>query len=405
MNQVFDPQRLDRVRQWADALVADEKLPSAGILIWHAGQEQLAHFCGYQRVEDQTPFARETVARIYSMTKPITSVGIMQFVERGLLTLDTRIDQIIPAFGNMKALVPGATSLSEQVPVRAPTVHELLVHTSGLSYSFNEGLLPKAMATSRLGFGPKAGGLEVQVEKLAELPLAFEPGTQWEYSVGIDVAGRILEVLSGQSLEAYFQEYIFAPLGMHDTSFAVRLDQLSRFSDLYMPSHAQDSFVSGRVAQAGLKRVERAERSHYQDPDTYSGGGGLVGTIDDYMRFVEALRQQGQGENGRMLAPATVAFMLQNHLPGNISDLGPKSFSEEPTTGMGFGLGGAVVTSPARMQVPGNVGDFSWGGMASTCFWLDPTLDLSVVFFTQLTPSSAYAIRPQLKALVHAALA
>ena len=138
-----------------------------------------------------------------------------------------------------------------------------------------------------------------------------------------------------------------------------------------MPSHAQDSFVSGRVVKSGLKRVERAERSHYQDPDTYSGGGGLVGTIDDYMRFVEALRRQGHGENGRILAPATVAFMLQNHLPGDISDLGPSSFSEEPTTGMGFGLGGAVVTSPARMQVPGSVGDFSWGGMASTCFgWI-----------------------------------
>ena len=154
-----------------------------------------------------------------------------------------------------------------------------------------------------------------------------------------------------------------------------------------------------------MKRVERAERSHYQDPDTYSGGGGLVGTIDDYMRFVEAMRRQGQGEYARILAPATVAFMLQNHLAGDISDFGPMSFSEEPTTGMGFGLGGAVVTSPARMQVPGNVGDFSWGGMASTCFWMDPTLALSVVFFTQLTPSSAYAIRPQLKALVHAALA
>ena len=400
----FDAQRLEQLRTWADQLVMERKVPGLGLLIFQDGQERLAHFSGWRRVKEGQAFDRDTLARIYSMTKPITSAAIMQFVERGHLTLATPLDQILPAFRSMNSLKPNAKSIDEVEPSRPPTIHELLLHTAGFSSGFNEGLVAREMAKKRLSFAPKSGGLEGLIDKLAELPLVFQPGTRWEYGSSIDVAGRVVEVISGQSLEDYFQAQIFGPLGMDDTSFTVSSDRLHRFADLYAAMATNDFAVDTPADGGGIQRVERAERSHHRHTETFSGGMGLIGTIDDYMLFVEALRCRGQGKQSVILAPRTVDFMLQNHLQGDISDFGPESFSEEPMSGVGFGLGGAIVTSPARMQTPGNVGDFSWGGMASTFFWIDRQLDLSVVFFTQLMPSNAHGLRPRLKALVHSAL-
>jgi CubicO group peptidase (beta-lactamase class C family) len=219
--------------------------------------------------------------------------------------------------------------------------------------------------------------------------------------VGIDVLGRVVEVVSGKTLEDFFVEEIFTPLGMDETRFSVPASAKDRFAALYTPL-AGDSFGLNAARTGGdpLRQVDRSDDSPFLSATLQSGGGGLVGTIDDYLRFTEMLRTGGQG----LVSPKTLAFMMRNHLPGDIASMGPQSFAEQPMEGMGFGLGGAVVLDPGRARAPGSVGDFSWGGMASTFFWVDPVEDLSVVFFTQLSPSSSYPARPQLKALVHGAM-
>jgi len=254
-------------------------------------------------------------------------------------------------------------------------------------------------------FKPDQGLLADMVTKLADFPLAFQPGSRWEYSVGIDVLGRVVEVVSGRTLADFFAEEIFAPLGMADTGFSIPKSTGDRFAALYT-SLSGDTLEMNAVQKGceTLRLVDEMGSSPFASTTMYSGGGGLVSTIDDYMRFAEMLRRNGECVGGRLLSRSTLDFMRRNHLPGDIASMGPTSFAEQPMDGMGFGLGGAVVLDPARARCPGSVGDFSWGGVASTFFWVDPVLDLNVVFFTQLVPSSSYPSRSQLKALIHGAM-
>ena len=254
-------------------------------------------------------------------------------------------------------------------------------------------------------FGPRQGSLAEMTDRVAALPLAFQPGQRWEYSVAMDVIGRVVEVVSGQTLEAFFDAHILGPLGMSETAFRVPEGAKDRFAALYTPlSGDAMALNAARTDGNSLRLADKATESPFFDADMLSGGGGLVGTIDDYMKFAEALRRRGQFDGGRLLSESTMNFMMRNHLPGDIASMGPQSFAEQPMDGMGFGIGGAVVLDPARTRTPGSVGDFSWGGMASTFFWTDPVQDLSVVFLTQLSPSSSYPARAEMKALVHAAL-
>ncbi len=401
----FDVQRLDRIGNWMQAYVDQRKYAGSSVLIKQGGAEVYFNVCGQRSVENDLPFERDTVARIYSMTKPITSVGVMMLIERGLFTLDTPISKFIPSFSDMQALVPGATAIDQVTPCATPTVHHLLTHTSGLSYPFNPGVLAQEMEAQDLVFKPRGGTLAEQVELVAALPLAFEPGTRWEYSVGIDILGRIIEIVSGKSLDQFFQDEIFLPLDMTDTEFSVRNQNINRFASLYTP--LEGNAMDLNAAQTGgssLRLTDEAGSSSFEAATVWSGGGGLLGTLDDYMLFAEMIRQGGKGREGHLLSPKTLEFMMSNHLPGDIASMGPQSFAEQPMEGMGFGLGGAIVLDPARARCPGSIGDFSWGGMASTFFWVDPVLDLSVVFFTQLSPSSSYSSRAELKALIHGAL-
>ncbi|MBT3140281.1 serine hydrolase [Phaeobacter gallaeciensis] len=401
----FDVQRLDRIGNWMQAYVDQRKYAGSSVLIKQGGVEVYFNACGQRSVENDLPFERDTVARIYSMTKPITTVGVMMLVERGLFTLDTPISKFIPSFSDMQALVPGATAIDQVTPCATPTVHHLLTHTSGLSYPFNPGVLAQEMEAQDLVFKPRGGTLAEQVELVAALPLAFEPGTRWEYSVGIDILGRIIEIVSGKSLDQFLKDEIFLPLGMTDTEFSVRNQNINRFASLYTP--LEGNAMDLNAAQTGgssLRLADEAGSSPFEAATVWSGGGGLLGTLDDYMLFAEMIRQGGKGREGHLLSPKTLDFMMSNHLPGDIASMGPQSFAEQPMEGMGFGLGGAVVLDPARARCPGSIGDFSWGGMASTFFWVDPVLDLSVVFFTQLSPSSSYSSRAELKALIHGAL-
>ncbi|GGX63921.1 serine hydrolase [Tateyamaria omphalii] len=401
MSLTLDSHRLARIQNWADRYTSDRKFAGLSVLIRQHGHEVFYAQSGVKDLESGAAFERDTVARIYSMTKPVTSLILMMLVEEGLLHLDAPLSRFLPAFSDMHTLRPGAGDLSQTEPCATPMLHQLLTHRSGFSYPFNPGLLPKAMAEQDLLFKPAAGTLAQQCDALSDFPLAFAPGQRWEYSVGIDVIGRVIETVTSQSLDDVFRERVLDPLGMRDTSFSIADHALDRFASLYTPL-AGDAMDLNAAADgdASLRLFDDAMHSPFRSTICFSGGGGLVGTIDDYMAFSECLRNRGQG----LISPSTADFMMSNHLPGDIASLGPASFAEQPMDGMGFGIGGAVVIDPARSRVPSSLGDFSWGGMASTFFWVDRVHDVSVVFFTQLSPSSSYPARAELKALVHAAL-
>lgn len=400
----FDSERLDRITEWMQSYVERRLFAGCATLIQRGGEEVYFEAVGQRNVEETLPWERDTVARIYSMTKPITSVALMMLVERGLFHLDAPVSEFIPAFFDMQALIPGATRIDQTEPCATPTLHQLLTHTSGMSYPFNPGVLGAEMEKQDLLFRPDDEELAEVTQKAAALPLAFRPGQRWEYSVGIDIIGRVIEVVTGKPLAEVFQTEIFDPLGMTETAFNVSANTGNRFASLYTPLEGNAMALnSAETGGETLRCVDTWHDSPFQRATTFSGGGGLVGTIDDYLRFAEMLRRRGEAGDGRLLSPQTVDFMRRNHLPGDIASMGPKSFAELPMDGMGFGIGGAMVLDAARARAPGSIGDFGWGGMASTYFWVDPVLDLSVVFFTQLSPSSSYPGRPQLKALVHGA--
>ena len=401
MQLTLDPARLSRVQTWADRYVAQQKFAGVSVLIKQGGDEVLFAQSGARDLDSGAAFDRDTVARIYSMTKPVTSLILMMLVEEGALHLDPPLDRFLPAFSDMRALRSDATDITQSDPCAVPTLHQLLTHRSGFSYPFNPGVLPAAMADLDLLFKPTAGTLAAQCDVLATLPLAFLPGARWEYSVGIDVIGRVIEVVTGVPLDHVFHDRVLDPLGMTNTAFAVPDGALDRFASLYTPLSGDAMDLNAQAdGEPSLRLFDTAENSPFRTTTCFSGGGGLVGTIDDYMAFTECLRVRGQG----LVSPSTADFMMSNHLPGDIASLGPASFAEQPMDGMGFGIGGAVVIDPARSRVPSSVGDFSWGGMASTFFWIDRAHDLSVVLFTQLSPSSSYPARAELKALVHGAL-
>ncbi len=401
----FDTNRLAQLSGWMDQLVTDRKYAGCGALVARDGDVVFDHATGLRSISSGAPFERDTVARIYSMTKPVTTVALMMLVERGLVHLDAPVSNFIPAFKDCHALVPGASTMDQVEPCATPTLHQLATHTSGLSYPFNPGLLAAEMDKHDLMFKANQGALADMADQVAALPLAFQPGTRWEYSVSIDILGRVIEVITGQSLAEFLESEILDPLGMSETGFSVIPGTEERFADLYTPLEGDAMALNqAKIGADTLRLVDTTDGSPFLNASMHSGGGGLVGTMDDYLRFAEMLRRGGALGDVRLLSPRTVRFMTSNHLPGDIASMGPMSFAEQPMDGMGFGLGSAVVLDPARARCPGSVGDFSWGGMASTFFWIDPVEKLSVVFFTQLSPSSSYPTRPQLKALVHAAL-
>ncbi|UWR90059.1 serine hydrolase domain-containing protein [Phaeobacter inhibens] len=401
----MDAARLEHIRTWQHRYVDQRKYAGSSLLINRNGKERYFHAAGQRNIVEDLPFTRDTVARIYSMTKPVTSLALMMLLERGLLHLDMPVYEFLPEFNGMRCLVDGATDITQTRSCRAPTLHELLTHTSGLSYPFNPGVLSEEMSKTDLMFKPGQGPLAAQVLELAALPLAFEPGQRWEYSVGIDVIGRVIEVVTGESLGAMLKREIFDPLGMERTGFRSEETTGNLLASLYSPLSG-DAMALNDAQQGAdsLRLIDSYDDTPFDTAEMHSGGGGLLSTIDDYMRFSELIRLRGALGKDHLISPQVIDFMCQNHLPGDIASMGPQSFAEQPMDGMGFGLGGAVVLDPARARCPGSVGDFSWGGMASTFFWVDPVLDLSVVFFTQLAPSSSYPSRAELKALVHGAV-
>ena len=309
------------------------------------------------------------------MTKPITTVAALMLYEEGRLHLDDPLAVFLPEFAEPLVLRDGARHLDQVERARETlTLHHLLTHTSGLVYGSQGGLLGEAYKAQPVKFGPAGGGLAANVKRLSGLALLFEPGRRWNYGVSTDVLGRVVELVSGQTLDVFFRERVLEPLAMTDTGFEVAAENLDRLAKLYGPT----SESGGMAARDGAADSEfRAGRV-----DTFSGGGGLLSTAGDYLRFAEMLRRGGELDGTRLLGPRTVALMTANHLPGTIAELGPTPWTEASFEGLGFGLGVSVIGNPARARLSGSPGDYGWGGVASTVFWVDPVEDMTVLFLT-----------------------
>jgi CubicO group peptidase (beta-lactamase class C family) len=347
---------------------------------------------GLRDVEASTPVEDDTIFRIYSMTKPITSVAAMMLWEEGAFELKDPVERIIPAFADARVWAGGSQQKPMTVPAREPVrMWHLLTHTSGLTYGFHYAEpLDGIYRDHGYEFGvPQGVDLAAATDAFANFPLLFEPGTEFNYSVSTDVLGRAVEVLSGQSLDVFFKERIFDPLGMPDTAFG-NADP-NRLAALYRPGLVRED----RMGQLGLRM-----------PDFLSGGGGLVSTAADYHRFTSMLLGGGELGGTRLLGPRTLRLMGRNHLPGGaeLKAVARPTISETQNDGMGFGLGFSVVLDQARTKTAGTTGELAWGGLASTAFWVDPAERVTAQFFTQMIPSSTYPLRSQLRQLTYQAL-
>ena len=388
--------RLARVTQWMRRWVDSGQLP--GLLVAIVRNDRLAYFetCGYRDVEAKRPVEPDTIYRIYSMTKPITTVAALMLYEEGCFQLDDPVAKFIPAFAGTRVFAGGDAESFETVPLARPvTVHDLMTHTSGLTYGFqHEHPVDALYRARRIEFNANLGPLADLVDAAAAQPLLFQPGARWNYGVSTDVLGRLVEIWSGVPLDTFFEERIFAPLGMGDTGFHVPEGQGGRFASNYT-----------RAGGVGLALHDPAGESRFLEPArTLSGGGGLVSTAADYLRFTRMLRGGGALEGVRLLGRKSIELMTMNHLPGDLVDMGQPRFSEMPFAGIGFGLGVSVVLDPAKARILGSPGEYAWGGMASTTFWVDPAEDLIVLLLTQLTPSSTYPIRRELRVSIYQAL-
>ena len=389
-------QRIDAFIQ--DKYIAPGKLPCALVQVWRRGQLAHATVLGSADVERGLPLKADSLFRIYSMTKPITSIAFMMLVEEGLVALDDPVSRFIPSWASLGVFLAGVPGDFQTRPPSAPMrVIDLLRHTAGLTYGFQRRTnVDAAYRKLELDGVNSGGGLEAFVEVLGTLPLEFSPGEAWNYSVATDVLGYLVQAISGQPFEVFLKTRIFDPLKMVDTGFFVPEGERHRFTACY----ALDP--KGRT----VLQDDPETSGYLAEPAMKSGGGGLVSTADDYMRFCRMLLNGGELDGARIVSPKTLKLMTMNHLPGGkeLTQLSRSLFSEATFEGLGFGLGFAMTVDQARTKNIGSLGEYFWGGMASTAFWIDPVEDLATVFMSQLMPSSAYPIRRELRTLVYAAL-
>jgi CubicO group peptidase (beta-lactamase class C family) len=423
----LDAQRLDRIRPWMQQWVDSGKLSYLQVLVMRKGQTAFYQHYGMADCERKVPIAENTLARFYSMTKPLTTMAAMMLYEEGRFQLDDPIAKFIPSFANMRVYTGGkgaggltikinpgapgpragakgaagsdAAAKPEAVPTvaaeRPITVRDLMTHTSGLTYGFMMATPVDALYREHgIDFNNTTLSLAQLVDKAAALPLLAQPGSQWNYSISTDVLGRLVEVVSGEPFEDFLHRRVLGPLGMMDTDFFAPADKLHRFAANYV-----------RSAEGKLKLADDPQASSFaRKPSAASGGGGLVSCVADYARFVQCMLNKGSFNGQRLLGRKTVELMMSNHLKGDMADMGQPRFSESNYEGIGFGLGFSVTLDPARAQILGTPGESAWGGAASTAFWIDPTEDMAVILSAQLTPSSTYPIRRELRVLTYQAL-
>ncbi|MDP5064172.1 MAG: beta-lactamase family protein [Haliea sp.] len=394
----LNPAQLARISEHLRSRYIDPgKLPGSVTLVARYGRVGLLDVAGHSDLERGTPMSADTIFRIYSMSKPITSVALMMLFERGLFALEDPVHRFIPEWRNLAVRTAGAFPLFATAPCERPmTMRDLLRHTSGLTYDFlRESNLDYAYRKLQIGNPAPGYTLKHMIDQLAQLPLEFSPGTRWNYSLATDVLGYLIEVISGQSLPDFLQEHLFGPLGMVDTAFNITPDKVHRLASCYE-----------RDAAKKLVCNDDGQNSQFRDRVFWSGGGGLLSTAGDYFRFCQMLLQGGTVDDVRILGSRTLDYMTANHLPGDVDleQYAMGSFSETQYEGVGFGLGFANKIDSVKNGNLASPGSFFWGGLASTLFWVDPEEELVVLFMTQLMPSSTFNLRGQLESMVYAAL-
>lgn len=395
----FDPARLELMCQRLEQnYVQARRLPHLQLAIWADNEKVLDCVTGYAD-EQGTALKSDALYRIASMTKPVTSVAFMMLVERGLVALDTPVSAVIPEFASLDIFL----SLDEDGAMRrsqadAPMLMvDLLRHTAGFTYSFQESSpVDRIYADKQLDVFHQKRTPDDYLAALAELPLLFSPGQGWNYSIATDVLGLVVERVSGMRLEQFFADTIFGPLGMKDSFFEVPPEKLGRLTDAWQLG-----------SDGALSVYDRGANSRWRHrPGSYSGGGGLVSSCADYGQFCAMLLNGGSVNDVRILAPKTVDLMTRNHIPGggDLATVSTSMFSESTNSGVGFGLGFAVTMDPTRTLMPGSVGEYYWGGLLSTAFFVDPVERIVAVLMTQAMPSSAFTIRREWKTMLYSAL-
>lgn len=395
----FDNERLARIAPFlAKTYIDSGRLPNAQLVIARDGQP--VHYTKLGSMgDDKRELRDDALFRIASMTKPVTSIAFMQLVEQCEVALEEPVARIFPEFADLKVYAGGggAIPFAPGKPASAMRFVDLLTHMSGLTYGLqNRNNIDAAYRENNFDFARDHLDSDAFIEKLSKLPLEFAPGTGWNYSVSTDVLGVAVERISGMRLGDYFEKHIFAPLGMTDTHFGVAEGQSERLVDAYayQPGHAPKMINAGATSKLNV-------------PGAFdSGGGGLIGTIADYHRFSTMLLNGGELDGARIVSPKTIRLMRTNHLPNNadLTEMSSSLFSEANNAGTGFGLGFAMVIDPSKTLMPSSEGEFYWGGAYSTAFFVDPVERITMVFMTQVYPSSTYPIRRQLKTLIYSAL-
>jgi CubicO group peptidase (beta-lactamase class C family) len=373
------------------------RLPGTQLLVYRRGKVVHSAVQGFADVERKAPVRDDTIFRIYSMTKPITSVAFMMLFEEGRVALDEPVHKYIPEWKDLGVFQAGTSgAFLTRPPSRPMLIVDLLRHTSGLTYGFQQrSNVDAAYREKDIGGFVKAGTLDGMIADLAKIPLEFSPGEAWNYSVSTDVIGYLVGRISGKPFEQFLKERIFDPLGMTDTAFHVPAEKAGRFAACY------------QAEKGGMKLEDDPTTSSFLAPPPFiSGGGGLCSTATDYLTFCRALLGRGELGGVRLIGPKTLALMTSNHLPGGraLPEMSRSMFSEATYNGIGFGLGFSVTIDPAQTLIPGSAGEYAWGGAAGTAFWIDPAEDLIAVFMTQVMPSSAYPIRRELRTIVYAAI-
>lgn len=392
-------ERLERVSSHLQSrFIEPGKISGALPVVYRKGELAYARPLGRMDIERNKPMQLDTIFRIYSMTKPITSIALMMLYEEGHFQLQDEVRRYIPQFAKLRVYEAGVYPNFQTRPCdRHMSIRDLLSHMSGLTYGFmSRTNVDHAYRRAKVGGVVEGATLADMMDTLADIPLEFSPGTAWNYSVATDVCGRLVEIMSGQSLDEFFEERIFAPLGMTDTGFTVPAEKVARFAANY-----------ARNSKKELVLEDDPQDSVYVRPRSFlSGGGGLVSTASDYLQFSRMLLGNGEVDGVRLVGRKTIELMTANHLPGNqdLTHWAQGSFSETANEGYGFGLGFSVNLGAAATSTAGSAGEYAWGGAASTIFWVDPVEELIVVLMTQFMPSATFNFRGQLKSLVYPAI-
>ncbi|MFQ5923425.1 MAG: serine hydrolase domain-containing protein [Anaerolineales bacterium] len=389
----FSPDRLDRIDSHMQDYVNNHRL--AGILTLVARDNSVVHLglTGLRDMATEEPMTIDTIFRIYSMTKPITSVALLQLHEEGSLELTDPVTKYLPEFEKVRVWSGGKKLVS---PDRPMTVHDLLCHTAGLSYGgHKDSQHPVDKLYDDADLFNLQLTLDESMRRLSGLPLISHPGQAWHYSIATDVVGRLIEVVAGQSLGTFFHQRIFEPLGMVDTGFSVPPEKMERLATLYGRS---------RATATGLKPLDESIGGDYRNPRLHLGGQGLVSTISDYLQFTLMMLNKGEWQGTRLLDRKTVELMTRNHLSPDHLPISYNGIVDAPVPGIGFGLGFYVLLDPTQAGISGNQGDYGWGGFAETSFWIDPEERIVAILMAQFMPSLTYPIRNEFRTLVYQAL-